>query len=90
MIKYKAMFGEIKAYEIASETAKTVTIADTKEWTGRRENKVTDYYSWHDTWEAAHAHLIAEAQRKVDSLRVQLGSAQGKLGQIKGMKPPKE
>ena len=85
MIKYRTRFNEIKAIEVLRETDKQVVILVGK--TERRENKVSDWSSWHDTWEDAHAFLIAEAENKVDSLRLQLEQAKGTLGQIKGMKP---
>lgn len=85
MIKYRTRFNEINAIEVFRETDKQVVILVGK--TERRENKFSDWSSWHDTWEAAHAFLIAKAEEKVDSLRLQLEQAKVTLGQIKGMKP---
>lgn len=88
MIKYRAMFGKIEAVEIERETEKQVVLAG---YGGRirRENKVSDWYSWHDTWEGAHKVLIEAAEQKVKNLRLSLETENGRLGQIKGMKEPK-
>ena len=85
MIKYKTKFNEIEAIEVLRETEKQVVRLVGK--TERRESKVCDWYMWHDTWEDAHAFLIAEAENEINSLRLQLDQAKGTLGQIKGMKP---
>lgn len=85
MIKYRTRFGEIKAIEVEREPAKQVTILVAG--SPIRENKVSSGANWHDTWEAAHAFLIAEAERNVISLRTRLEQAKGKLGRVKGMKP---
>lgn len=52
-----------------------------------RENKVSDWSNWHDSWEEAHAFLVTNAERDIESLRMRLEQAKGKLGQIRGMKP---
>ncbi len=85
MIKYRTRFDEIKAIEVLRETDKQVVLLVGK--TERRENKVSGWSNWHDTWEDAHAFLIAQAEREVNSLRLQLELAKGTLGQIKGIKP---
>ena len=87
MIKYRTQFGEIEEVEVMRETDKQVFHASPR-GQDRRENKVSDWRNWHDTWEAAHAFLIAEAQRDIEELRIRLEGANGRLGQIKGMNPP--
>ena len=86
MIKYRTRFNEIEAFEIVRETENQVILMLDN---GRenRSNKVTDLTNWFDTWEEAHAFLVDQAQRDVDSLRMRLTQANGRLGQIKGMKP---
>jgi hypothetical protein len=88
MIKYRTMFGKIDAVEIVRETEKQVVLTGHAGRT-RRENKNSDWLNWHDTWEDAHKFLIAEAEKKVKKLRLDLERANGELGQINGMKEPK-
>jgi hypothetical protein len=78
---------EINALEILRETEKQVVLAP-KHTKGKesRENKKSDWQCWFDTWEQAHDFLVSEAQKKVDSLRLELKKANGCLGNIKGMK----
>lgn len=87
MIKYRTRFDKIEALEVERETDKQVVLPARDGCRSCRENKVSDWSRWHDTWEAAHAFLIAEATREVESLRMRLEKAKGKLGQIKGMTP---
>lgn len=82
MIKYRTYFDKITAEEVKRETAKKVFLPN-----GRSESKATSYFSWHDTWEEAHAHLVKGAEDKVERLRLNLARANGILGQIKCMKP---
>ncbi len=90
MIKYRTESNKIEAMEVERETDKQVVLPAKNGYPSRRENKVSDWRNWHDTWEAAHAFLVANAQRDIDSLRKQLERANGKLGQIKGMTPNAE
>jgi hypothetical protein len=71
----------IKAVEIERETAEIVWI------NGRRCAKTTSWEWYRDTWEEAHAILLGIAQGKVNDLRRQLGYANDRLGNVKGMKP---
>ena len=87
MIKYRTRFDKIEALEVERETDKQVVLPSSGGTRSYRENKVSDWSNWHDTWEDAHAFLIARAEREVQSLRMRLEQAKGKLGQIKGMKP---
>lgn len=90
MIKYRTMFDKIEALEVERETDKQVVLPARDGLRSRRENKVSDWLTWHDTWEAAHAFLVANAEREVETLRMRLEQAKGKLGQIKGMTPNTE
>ena len=85
MIKYRTRFDKIEALEVERETDKQVVLPASGGFRGRRENKVSDWSNWHDTWEDAHAFLVANAEREVESIRINLERAKGKLGQIKGM-----
>lgn len=90
MIKYRTRFDNIEALEVERETAKQVFLPATNGTRARREDKVSDRSNWHDSWDAAHAFLVANAERDVESLRMRLEQAKGRVGQIRGMKPPTE
>ncbi|GAB1407704.1 hypothetical protein MASR1M8_16230 [Thermomonas brevis] len=86
---YRASLGRIKAFEVLRTTEKQVVLPNLHRKGGEeREAKETEWYTWHETWEAAHARIVADAQKKVDILRRQLERANGELGNAKGMKPP--
>lgn len=86
VIKYRTRFDKIEELEVERETDNQVVIPAKNGCRSRRERKSSDWSNWHDTWSAAHAFLIAKAEREVETLRMQLEQAKGKLGQIKGMK----
>jgi hypothetical protein len=92
MIKYKTdryAPTKIEVVEVLRETEKTVYRASV--CIGRpeyREAKKTEYHQYHDTWEAAHAHLLKRATTVLENARAGLALAQGTLGNVKGMKPP--
>ena len=92
MIKYKAIGDKIIPTEVARETEKCVwTMESTfrgKEKIEMRHAKMADYESFHDTWEGAKEHLLRLANLRVLAVRRQLENENGKLGNIKGMKPP--
>lgn len=91
MLMYRLRFGlgKIEAVEVLRATDKQVVLANKHRKNGEeRENKETEWHSWHDTWEAAHARMLSDAQQKVESLRKQLERANGDLGRINGMKAP--
>lgn len=56
----------------------------------RREAKSGEFGQYHDTWDAAHAYLMDKAKGKVEAARRRLELANAELGNIKGLKPPKE
>jgi hypothetical protein len=87
MIKYRTRFNKIEALEVERETAQQVVLSSKNGQRGSRENKVSDWSNWHDSWDAAHAFLIANSEKNVASARVKLERAKGELGQIKGMTP---
>lgn len=87
MIKYRTRFDKIEALEVERETDKQVVLPARNSFRSRRENKVSGWSNWHDTWNAAHEFLIANAERDVETLRMRLEQAKGKLWQIRGMTP---
>ena len=87
MIKYRTRFDNIEAIEVVRETKKQVVLPANSWGKETSENKVSNWTNWHETWEEAHAFLVSKAEREVESLRLQLEQAKGRLGQIKGMKP---
>lgn len=89
MVKYRTVFNEIKACEVLRETGNFVYIkrSNGKE---RREAKFTCWQSWHDTWEEAKAHLIAEQVKKVDALREQLNREFHKISELEALQPPED
>ena len=88
MIKYQTNYHNITAFEVELETEKYVIVAPHNEFGGHRfrEKKVGEWINWHDTWEQAHAFLIAQVEGEVATLRMRLERVKGELGQIKGMK----
>ena len=76
MIKYKAVsyLWKIEPIEIMKETEKTIFLIG-----GLKERKVSEWGSWHDTWEDARQFLLKEAEKNAESLRLQLERANGKL-----------
>lgn len=79
MIRYRTWFGKVEALEIEKETAQTVTR------NGKREEKRSVWWNWHETFEDAKQFLIDDAQREVDMLRTRLEMAEGKLENAEGM-----
>lgn len=86
MLMYRVKWQKIEPIEVLRTTEKQVRYLDER-GNEQREAKETDWYTWHETWEAAHARIVADAQKKVDTLRRQLERANGELGNAKGMKP---
>lgn len=90
MIKYKINLNghrfmpaaRIAPVEVERETKTSVWIS------GDRKNKRSRWENYYDTWEEAHAALKSQAESVVDNVRVQLANANGKMGNIKGMKEP--
>ena len=83
MIKYRTggwSRRPIVPIEVERETASSVWI------NGNRHGKMTDYHQYWDTFYDAHAYLIANAERAVDSCRLSLERAKGELGNIRGLK----
>jgi hypothetical protein len=95
IVKFKTGFTRepIERVEVLRETKASVYVPTNgfqpKGEKERREAKMTEYAQYHDTWEAAHEFLMVRAQAEVAKARRSLELANSKLGNIKGMKPPK-
>lgn len=89
MIKYKLSCGKITSVEVLRETEKQVVI-EYKRSDGlqqqRRENKICDFYTYHDTWGDAHNFLLAEVKKEIKSLRATFEHTKGRLLKIVCMK----
>jgi len=90
MKMFKVYCGQIEEHEVLRVTGKQVVIEARRLRAKKeeREAKESSWYSWHATWAEAHARMLADAQARVDSLRMRLQQANGDLGRIKGMKDP--
>lgn len=97
LIKYKTGYHEsmIDTVECIRETASCVYIAKSvRVMSGtrveeRREKKRAEYAQYHDSWVDAHTYLLKRAEGNVMAARQALDRANGTLGNVKGMKPPK-
>jgi hypothetical protein len=81
MKKYRAQFYDIEAIEILRETEKQVVLMN-----GLRESKTTEWQSWHDSYEDAKKHLIAAAQKDINSINIRLNFAKERLEKINNLK----
>jgi hypothetical protein len=94
IIKFKtsAINSKIERVECLRETGQSVFLVSSgfmaRKSGERRAAKHSEWEQYHDTWEAAHAYLLRQAQDEVDACRRRLEGANGRLGQIKGMKKP--
>ena len=84
----------IEVLECTRETALTVWYLQKSHFQGgaskeRKLSKTGDYEQVHDTWEAARAYLLEKANSRLTAARLELMKAQGELGNVMGMKPPK-
>lgn len=95
MKKYRATsWGNIDAHEVIKETSKTIVFQRPDIW-GKRplertERKDSNSHRWFDSWADAKAWLVLNAERDVESARRNLKSAHDHLGNVKGMKEPKD
>lgn len=84
---------KIERMECTRETARTVWYMASGGIRGqieRKQSKDGDWHQLHDSWDAAHVFLMGRAQRSLESARIQLASAQGEFGNVKGMKKPEK
>ena len=85
--------GPIIPVEVVKQTQKTLWIKRLKtHGIGRGKEFTIEQCRkgprFHDTWEAAHNHLLIKAKKRVEYEKRNLNSARSELGMIKKMKPP--
>lgn len=83
---YEACHGytpTIRAVRVLRETAQQIVLADCSPGNARRA-KAGTYFP---TWTEAHQHLLRLTQRELDAARLALARAQGRHGNVKGMRP---
>lgn len=88
LTKYLAKSGghpKIIKIEIVKETAQSVFLKG-----GIRAVKNSKYEAYFDTWEAAHASMFPEYERRLLACRRHLEVENSLLGALKGMKKPTE
>jgi hypothetical protein len=93
MIKYRtSSYGsDIEIVEVLRETELCVFLPPTRRRkTEERAAKVSEWHRYHDSWEAAHDHLLDRATQKVLSMRQGLALAESKLSDITRMTKPVE
>lgn len=81
---------EIEVVEVVRETAQCVFLPSThrRDKNGeRKELKRSEWHEYYDTWDAAHAALMAKAESRLNAARRRLQDAQGLHGNVKGMRP---
>jgi hypothetical protein len=91
MKKYKTSSWDTKIteIEIVRETPAFVTYVENY-WgkSQERRQKKDGREKFHDTWELAHAYLLAKAEESVKAARRNLELANSEYGNVKGMKRP--
>ena len=95
LVKFKTGFDfgvdKIRRVEVLRETGQFVYLpSHSPGKTERRDAKRSEYTQYHNTWAEAHTYLVQRAETAVIAARRSLELANAKLGNIKGMKPPKE
>lgn len=84
----------IDRVECSKETAQSVWISVDRYGdhlaTPQRASKLAQYHAYHDTWEAARDFLLKQAEAEVTQARRQLERANGKLGNVKGLRKPED
>jgi len=84
MTKYMVILGrwpraQITPIECERESEQSVYV------NGRRRGKRTEYENYFDSWEEAHAALLAASTEHLAIARARLQKAQGFHGNVKGM-----
>ena len=89
-IKGRYPEAKIEEVEVLRETAQCIFVPANKANSNpsgeRKELKMTDWAEHYDTWEDAHAALMAKAERQVTNARRALEIANGFAGNVKGMR----
>ena len=82
MKMWKARWQEIVEVEVER-------VSDAYVWiNGRRRNRRGSWETYHESWEKAKAHLIAEAERECQQAAYQLDYAHAKLEKVRALTPP--
>jgi len=80
---------EVESVEVERATGKSVWLKRER-WGGTKVERYARHSTseqYFDTWQEAHAALLVRYEERVRSLRVQLDSATGALGNVKGLVP---
>ena len=81
---------KIEEVEVLRETAQCIFVSTNKTKSNpngeRKELKMTEWYEYYDTWDAAHAALTDKAERQVTNARLALEIANSFAGNVKGMR----
>lgn len=89
MIWFYASDAGIKPVEILGYTEQAVYLPPPPTHSGKRRlTRIREHGAYFATWEEAHGWLVERAASEVRRCRRALESANGRLGNIKGMKPP--
>lgn len=80
---------KIKPIEVVRSTDLSVFLSD-RNGSVRRSARFSDYFSYYDTWEIAHAHLIKRVERKVLAEKSAVIRAEKELAEVLAMKPDEQ
>ena len=77
MIKYKTNLDRsIEKFNVIKESKCRITYEQKHLWRGEirqcTENKISNFFSWHESFDEAKQHLIDLKQNKIDRLTSQL------------------
>ena len=80
---------QISPVDVLSETKSTVLVKLLPDWSAITQKKISNSSGYYPTWEQAHTALLSSCENRVIEARRLLAVANDKLGNVKGMKPPK-
>ena len=66
-VKYRANYNSIKEFEIIKETEKQVVYKNER-GAENREAKISDWCSWHNTFEEAREYIIQKEMKSIEQL----------------------
>jgi hypothetical protein len=95
IIKWRTSWNTtIRRVEIERETAAIVWLLtgyDGRRLSpAKREKKITDLHSYHDTWEKARAFLLVRAKRRLEQANKEVKLSQDDIGVLNDLTPPQE
>lgn len=76
---------EIREQEVTRETEKCYFIPNPYNLRNPEDRRLKDQ-NYHETWEAAHTHLLNRSTRAVESAQSQLDWAKNQLAKVQDMK----